>query len=357
MSVLSHASRKEPIPPFVPDPSFRPIGIKAREFQLEGLNLDGRVFLAPMAGYTDRVFRRLCRQSGAAMVTTEMVSARALLKDSRKTMRLMEFGEDGRPVAVQLFGGDPGVMGEAAAIVHRSVRPDSLDVNFGCPIGKILKSDSGAALLKNPRKAGEIVQAMVGAVQGRVPVTVKTRAGYDAFDGAALEVLKASEEAGAAAFTLHARTRRQMYGDQADWSAIAQAKRNARIPVVGNGDVRTPADAGRMMQETGCDAVMLGRAAVGAPWIFRMVNEYLETGKISLSPSLRSRLSTALVHYQDAVAREGPRQGLLGMRKHLAHYLKGFDGARDLRQAVLVTADPEMAMSTLRDYIARLPED
>jgi nifR3 family TIM-barrel protein len=306
-----------------------------------------------MAGYTDRPFRRLARRFGAALVVTEMVSARGLLEDPEKSLKLMEFGEEERPVAVQLFGGDPSVLGEAAALTVKSVKPDLLDVNFGCPVAKVLKGSAGAALLKDPKRAGLIVRAMVGS-SGGVPVMVKTRAGFDDFDGSFHEVLQAVTEAGACAFTLHARTRRQMYQGRARWESIAEAKRASRIPVIGNGDVKTPADAGRMMRETGCDAVMVGRACAGAPWVFAAMNAYLETGKVPHPLPLKERLGTALGHYEDALKTLGSRLGLLEMRKHLTHYIKGFDGARDLRQALLVTADPDRVRRRLIEYIAAL---
>src|SRR5208282_5299547 len=177
-------------------PSLEELGKPAREFKLGNLTLNGRVFLAPMAGYTDTAFRRLARRYGAAMVVTEMVSSRALMHDSEKTHELMEFTEPERPVGVQLFGGDPAIMGDAAAKVMEEVHPDLIDINFGCPVGKILKCDSGAAVLKEPKRAGWIVEAMVKATGGKVPITVKTRAGYDAMDNAVFEVLEAVQEAG-----------------------------------------------------------------------------------------------------------------------------------------------------------------
>ncbi len=356
MSVLPHASRKEVDLPSIPDPHFRPLGDFARECRLGNVLLPGRVFLAPMAGYTDRPFRRLARRFGAALVATEMVSARALLADKGKTLKLMDFGEEERPVSVQLFGGEPQIVGEAAAFVVKNVRPDLLDLNFGCPVAKILKSGSGSALLSDPRRAGDIVRCVVDAVAGKVPVTVKTRGGIESFDGAALEILKASEEAGAAAFALHARTRRQMYGGRADWDWIAQVKRVARIPVIGNGDVRNPQDAGRMMRETGCDAVMVGRACVGAPWIFRRMNVYLETGMELPPETLRFRLATALEHFQDAVLQKGPRTGVLEMKPHLTHYVKGFDGARELRQTLLLSNDVKKVIRTLEEALALFQE-
>lgn len=353
MSVLPHSSRKELHPVSVPDPLFRPLGAAARECRIGGRVLSGRVFLAPMAGYTDRPYRRLARRFGAALVATEMVSARGLIEDPKKSLKLMEFGEDERPVVVQLFGADPAVMGEAAGMTVRLVKPDFLDVNFGCPVPKVLRSGSGAAMLKEPKRAGEIVGAMVRAASG-TPVLAKTRAGFDTFDTSPLEMLQAVTEAGAAALALHARTRRQMYQGAARWEAIAELKRVARIPIIGNGDVKTPPDAGRMIRETGCDAVMVGRATYGAPWVFTAMNRYLETGEDPGFPGLAERLRIALEHYRDALACLGPSLGLLEMRKHLTHYVKGFDGARDLRQALLLSADPAKVQERLEEAIARL---
>ena len=232
-------------------PSLESLGKPAREFKLGSLTLNGRVLLAPMAGYTDTAFRRLARRHGAAMVVTEMVSSRALMHESGKTHELMEFTEPERPVGVQLFGGDPAIMGEAASKVLQEVHPDLLDVNFGCPVGKILKSDSGAAVLKEPQRAGWIVEAMVKATHGKVPITVKTRAGYDAKDNAVFELLEAVQSAGASALTVHARTRNQMFEGKADWEVIKRLKEKAKIPIIGNGDVRNALDAYRAFPGNG----------------------------------------------------------------------------------------------------------
>ncbi len=206
------------------------LGKGAREFKMGDLTLNGRVFLAPMAGYTDTAFRRLARRYGAAMVVTEMVSSRALMAGSDKTGDLMEFTEPERPVGVQLFGGDPTIMGEAAARVVEEVNPDVIDINFGCPVGKILKCDAGASVLKEPQRAGWIVKAMVESTGGKVPITVKTRAGYDSMDNAVFELLQAVEEAGASALAIHARTRNQMFEGKANWEVISSAEGKSQNP-------------------------------------------------------------------------------------------------------------------------------
>jgi nifR3 family TIM-barrel protein len=333
------------------------LGKEAREFKLGSLTLKGRVFLAPMAGYTDTAFRRLARRHGAAMVVTEMVSSRALLERSGKTRELMEFTESERPVGVQLFGGDPVLMGEAAAKAVGEVKPDLLDVNFGCPVGKVLKSDAGAAVLKEPRRAGKIVEAMVKATGGKLPITVKTRAGYDALDNAVFELLEAVEEAGASALTVHARTRNQMFEGKANWEVIARLKERAQIPIIGNGDVKTAGDAFRLFQETRCDGIMIGRGSVGAPWIFGEINHYLETGEPLKPPSLKFRMGVALEQLKCSIEIKGARPGLLEMRKHLTHYLRGFEGARDLRQKLLTSNNADWVVECLEKIHQNLQED
>ncbi len=333
------------------------LGKAAREFKLGGLTLNGRVFLAPMAGYTDTAFRRLARRYGAAMVVTEMVSSRALMAGSDKTDDLMEFTEPERPVGVQLFGGDPAIMGEAAAKVAEEVNPDVIDINFGCPVGKILKCDAGASVLKEPQRAGWIVQAMVKATDGKVPITVKTRAGYDAMDNAVFELLQAVEEAGASALAIHARTRNQMFEGKANWEVIARLKEKARIPIIGNGDVKSAEDAYRLFKETNCDGIMIGRGSMGAPWIFEEINHYLETGKPMKTPGLKFRFGVALEQLECSIEVKGPRLGLLEMRKHLTHYFKGFEGARDMRQKLLTSDDPDWVLKSLEEIYQNMPEE
>ncbi len=333
------------------------LGKGAREFKLGNVTLNGRVFLAPMAGYTDTAFRRLARRYGAAMVVTEMVSSRALIAGSDKTNDLMEFTEPERPVGVQLFGGDPSIMGEAAARVAEEVKPDVIDINFGCPVGKILKCDAGASVLKEPQRAGWIVEAMVKATEGKVPITVKTRAGYDTMDNAVFELLQAVEEAGASALAIHARTRNQMFEGKANWEVITRLKEKAKIPIIGNGDVKSAEDAYRLFKETNCDGIMIGRGSMGAPWIFEEINHYLETGKPMKTPSLKFRIGVALEQLKCSIEVKGSRLGLLEMRKHLTHYLKGFEGARDMRQKLLTSDDADWVVKALAEIHEQLSEE
>lgn len=336
-----------PIPP-EPLKGFKPRAKEDFAMDLGPVALKGRVWLAPMAGYTDLPFRRLARRFGSAMVVTEMVSARALLAEKEKSYQLMAFEEEERPVSIQLFGGDPDIVAEAALDVVDHLHPDLLDVNFGCPVGKILKSDSGAALLKEPARAGRIVKRMIEATGGRVPVTVKTRAGFEAADGAVFELLESVQEAGAVALAMHARTREQMYTGKADWSLIRKVKEKARIPIIGNGDVKSAEDAARMFMETGCDGILVGRAAIGKPWLFQEIQHFLATGETLPPKDLKFRLALAADHLETALALKGPRMGLLEMRKHLTHYIKGFEGAREMRQKLLTSEDPDWVMESLR---------
>ena len=345
--------------PELSDAPLKALGKEAREFKLGNLNLNGRVFLAPMAGYTDTAFRRLARRHGAAMVVTEMVSSRALFGSGvEKSRELMEFTEPERPVGVQLFGGDPQIMGDAAKKVMDEVHPDVIDINFGCPVGKILKCDAGAAVLKEPQRAGWIVAAMVKATEGKVPITVKTRAGYDANDHhSVFELLEAVTDAGASALAIHARTRNQMFEGKANWDIISQVKRQAKIPVIGNGDVKSAEDAYNLFKQTNCDGIMIGRGSMGSPWIFEEINHYLETGKPMKAASLKFRIGVALEQLQCSIEVKGERMGLLEMRKHLSHYLKGFEGARDLRQKLLTTDDADWVVKTLGEIHQSLSDE
>lgn len=363
MSVLPKNNSSADLPekkrtaPELPEAPLSAMGKGAREFKLGNVTLNGRVFLAPMAGYTDTAFRRLARRHGAAMVVTEMVSSRALMSGNDKTNDLMEFTEPERPVGVQLFGGNPTIMGEAAAKVAEEVKPDVIDINFGCPVGKILKCDAGASVLKEPQRAGWIVKAMVKATEGRVPITVKTRAGYDAMDNAVFELLQSVEEAGASALAVHARTRNQMFEGKANWEVIARLKEKAKIPIIGNGDVKSAEDAYNLFKETDCDGIMIGRGSMGAPWIFEEINHYLETGKPMKAPTLKFRIGVALEQLKCSIEVKGPRMGLLEMRKHLTHYLKGFEGARDMRQKLLTSDDADWVVKTLAEIHNFLPEE
>ena len=299
-------------------------------FKIGNIELTGRAFLAPMAGAGDRAFREVCAHFGADFFTSEMVSAKALEFGDKKTLELMELGSAARPAAIQLFGSEPDVMARAA---RRAMEfsPDAVDINMGCPAPKITGPGAGSALMKTPALCGEIVAAVVSAVP--VPVTVKMRAGWDEGSVNAVEVAEICEQAGAAAVAVHARTRSQMYAPPAHWEVIRQVKAALRIPVVGNGDVTGAQSAALMLEQTGCDAVMVGRAALGNPWVFLEINAYLtESCRIVPPPGVYERMAV-MARQIDLMCRyKGEKRAMNEARKHVAWYLKGLRGAAEFRR-------------------------
>ncbi len=294
------------------------------------VKIEGVAALAPMAGAADRTFRELCASFGAAYCVTEMVSSRALLYNYKKTDELTSLGENEHPAAIQIFGDDPEIMAKAARKAAEK-RPDVIDVNMGCPVPKIAGNRCGAALMKDPKRCGEIVRAMKAAVD--LPVTVKIRKGWDENSVNAVEVAKICEDAGADMICVHGRTRSQMYEPPADWEIIRQVKAAVSVPVVGNGDVRSVQDAVRMMDETGCDMVMVGRAALGNPWIFREINGYFSSGlRIMPPPTLSERIVVMKRHIDALCAAKGEDRGMREARKHAAWYMHGLRGAAELRR-------------------------
>jgi tRNA-dihydrouridine synthase B len=284
--------------------------------------------LAPMAGVADRAFRELCRSFGACCTVGEMASGKGLLMSCRRTGELLEASPEERPMAVQLFGDDPEILAEAARRAM-AYAPDWIDLNMGCPAPKVAGNGGGSALMKRPRLAGEIVRAVSRAVEA--PVTVKFRKGWDAEQVNAVEFAKICEENGAAALTIHGRTREQMYAPPADWEIIRQVKQAVSVPVIGNGDVDSPEAALKMYRETGCDLVMVGRGALGNPWLFGQIRAYLETGEYPPPPSLEERMAVMDRHIRLLCRYKGEKVGMREARKHTAWYLKGFRGAAALR--------------------------
>lgn len=295
------------------------------------VKLENQYILAPMAGVTDLPFRLLCKEQGAGLLCMEMISAKALQYQNRNTKALLAIHEKEHPVALQLFGSDPQIISEQAKRIEE-LPFQILDINMGCPVPKIVKNGEGSALMRNPRLVYEIVHATVKAIQK--PVTAKIRKGFDDGDINAVEIAKVLEEAGAAAVSVHGRTREQYYSGKADWDIIRQVKEAVSIPVIGNGDVTNAEKAVAMMEETGCDGVMIGRGAQGNPWIFSELAEYDRTGAIPPKPGIDEVREMMLRHARLQMEVKGEYIGIREMRKHTAWYTKGMRGASKLRALI-----------------------
>ena len=302
-----------------------------KPLQIGNLCIDRPVILAPMAGVTDLPFRVLCREQGCGMVCTEMVSAKAITYKNKNTFLLMETVPQERPVSLQLFGSDSDIMAEAARMIaDRDF--DVLDVNMGCPVPKVVNNGEGSALMKNPVLVGKIVEAMAKAVEK--PVTVKIRAGFNDESINAPEIAHVIEESGGAAVAVHGRTREQYYSGKADWDVIRRVKETVKIPVIGNGDILTGQDAIRMFEQTGCDAVMIGRGARGNPWIFSQVGRYLKDQTVLAPPTTKEICDMILRHAKMLIEAKGEYTGIREMRKHFAWYTAGMKHSAALRGRV-----------------------
>lgn len=322
-----------------------------RPLKIGNVTLENNVILAPMAGVTDLPFRLLCRQQGAGLVCMEMVSAKAVHYNNKNTESLLEIHPDEGAVSLQLFGSEPDIMAETAARIED--RPFSiLDFNMGCPVPKVVNNHEGSALMKNPKLAGEIINALARAT--KKPVTVKIRKGFDDAHVNAVEIAKIAEANGAAAVTVHGRTREQYYSGMADWDIIRQVKEAVEIPVIGNGDITDAASAQRMLEETGCDGVMVGRACRGNPWIFREINAYLDKGVILGRPAKAEVCDTILKHAKMQLAYKGEYTAVREMRKHVAWYTAGHPHSARLRQKVNEIETMEALEENVRRIFADL---
>ncbi len=312
------------------------------------LTLANPVILAPMAGVTDLPFRLLAKEMGCGLVYSEMVSDKGLIYDNVHTKKMLAMDERERPIALQIFGSEPESMGQAAKIVA-AAGVDVIDINMGCPTPKIVKNGEGSALMRNPDLAGRIIAAVVKAA-GDIPVTVKFRKGWDEKSVNAVQIARLAEAAGASAVSVHGRTREQFYSGQADWNIIREVKQAVKIPVTGNGDIRTPEDARRMLTETGCDGIMIGRGAQGNPWLFRQVVHYLTAGELLPPPTLNERIDMLLRHLDMLVDHKGEYVGIREMRSHAAWYTKGLHSSAELRLKFNQAASKEDFITIMKDY-------
>lgn len=323
-----------------------------KEFQIGNVVLKNRLILAPMAGVTDLPFRLLCKEQGCGLLYTEMVSAKAIQYKNKNTFSLLEIEPKERPVALQLFGSDPEIMGETVKQLEEGPY-DIFDINMGCPVPKVVNNQEGSALMKNPKLAGKIVKAMAEAV--KKPVTVKIRKGFDKEHINAVEMAKVLEDAGAAAIAVHGRTREEYYSGTADWEIIRQVKDAVSIPVIGNGDIVSPEKAKEILETTKCDAIMIGRGVRGNPWLFQQISEYLETGHYQEKPSAVQVRDMVLKHTRLQLNYKGEYIGIREMRKHVAWYTAGYPYSAALRNKVNAIETIEQ-LEVLMDEFVKIAE-
>ncbi|MFR6065886.1 MAG: tRNA dihydrouridine synthase DusB [Eubacterium sp.] len=297
--------------------------------KIKDVEFNDIAFLAPMAGVSDRAFRELCVSFGAAYTVTEMVSSKGLVMGDKKSAQLLTLGEGEKTAGAQIFGDDPEIMAQAA-VKCLEFKPDIIDINMGCPAPKVAMNGGGASLMKNPQLAGEIVKAVSSAVS--VPVTVKIRKGWDDNSVNAVELAEILEKNGAAAITVHGRTRKQMYSGTVDYDIIKKVKQAVSVPVIGNGDITNEQSAAIMLEKTGCDAVMIGRGAFGNPWIFQQVNAYLSECRVIPPPSINEKMAVMLRHISKMIEYKGEYTAMREARHHAAYYTKGLRGGAKFRK-------------------------
>ena len=309
------------------------------------------LFLAPMAGITDLPFRSICKELGADILITEMISTRGIVYNDTKTNLLLTTNPKENPLGVQLFGNNPEFFSEAIEKIHKKDF-DFININMGCPTPKIVKNGDGSALMKNLELSSEIIKATVKATTK--PVTVKIRKGWDDNSINAEEFSSMAEQNGAAMVMIHGRTREMFYSGKADWNIIKRVKKRVGIPIIGNGDVFTPQNAKDILEETGCDGIMIGRGAMGNPWVFREIKHFLKTGEKLPSPSLREKKEVIFLHLDRALSFYGERLGILEMRKHLAWYIKGLPYSAPVKRALQQCKDVDHIKLIVEDYFTKL---
>jgi nifR3 family TIM-barrel protein len=316
--------------------------------KIGNVEIKNKVIIAPMAGVSNIAFRTIMKEFGAGLIYAEMVSDKALTYNNQKTFEMIKVLDEEKPLAMQIFGSDVESMVEAAKIIDKESNCDIIDINFGCPVNKIVKNGAGSKLMQTPDKIYDIVSNVVKAV--KKPVTVKIRAGWDKNSINAVEVAKICEEAGAKAIAIHGRTRNQLYSGTADWNIIKQVKEAVTIPVIGNGDIKTPEDAKRMLEETGCDAIMIGRGLLGNPWIVKQTIEYLANNEYEKNIDFRFKINATIEHMNRLVNLKGEKNALLEMRSHAAWYIKGLPGATRVKTEISKIKTSKELVNILKEY-------
>lgn len=316
------------------------------------IEMKNNVVLAPMAGVCNPAFRLIAKEFGTGLVCAEMVSDKAILHGNKRTMEMLYVDEREKPLSLQIFGGDRESLVEAAKVVDKATNADIIDINMGCPVPKVTKCDAGARWLLDPNKIYEMVSSVVDAVDK--PVTVKMRIGWDDEHVYAVENAQAVEKAGGKAVSVHGRTREQLYTGKANWDIIRDVKDAVSIPVIGNGDVFSPEDARRLLDHTGCDGVMIGRGALGNPWMLYRTIQYLTTGALVGDPTPREKMDVAILHLDRLIALRNELVAVREMRKHLAWYLKGLPGAARVKDVIMEETSRDRLVEILKDYIDSL---
>ena len=318
-------------------------------FKIGNVEIKSNVVLAPMAGICNSAYRRIIKQMGAGLIYAEMVNDKAIVHENKKTIDMLYMTEEERPISQQIFGSDVDSFVASAKMVYEKMKPDIIDINMGCPVPKVaVSAEAGAALLKNPEKIKEIVSAVVKYVP--IPVTVKIRSGWDKNSINAKEVAKICEQAGASAICVHGRTRTDRYLGHSDWNIIKEVKESVNIPVIGNGDIKTVYDAKRMIDETGCDAVMIGRSALGNPWIILDTVNYLTYGILPKEITKQEKIDMCIKHLNYLLEFKPEKVAVLEMRSHIAWYLKGVEGAREIKNELFKAQTKDEIINILNEF-------